>query len=84
MKLWIGNLPPDASDEDLRAFVHKYTQVEIVGLIHIDGDGSRPGVLIEIDGAGHMLLMQMQRRLHRMYWKGRQLAVQIMLFSDRL
>ncbi|MFM0069312.1 RNA recognition motif domain-containing protein [Paraburkholderia aspalathi] len=29
MKLWISNLPLNRSDEDIRAFVRKYTEVEI-------------------------------------------------------
>jgi hypothetical protein len=81
MKLWISNLPPNKSDEDVRAFVRKYTQVEIGAITHIDGDGSRPGALIEIDGATRLMLSGMQRRLHGMYWEQHELTVHIMSFS---
>ena len=40
MKLWISNLPPNKSDENVRAFVRKYTEVEIDAMTRIDGDGS--------------------------------------------
>ena len=83
MKLWISNLPPNKSDEDVRAFVRKYTEVEIDAMTRIDSDGSRPGVLIEIDGATQLTLLGMQRRLHRMYWDQHELTVQIMTFSDQ-
>ena len=83
MKLWISNLPPNKSDEDLRAFVRKYTEVEVDAMTRIDGDGSRPGVLIEIGGATQLMLLEMHRRLHWMYWDQHQLSVQIMSFSDQ-
>lgn len=82
MKLWISNLPPETSDDELRAFVRKYTEVEIDSLTRIDGDGSHPGVLIGIDHASEVMLMGMQRRLDRMYWNLHRLSVQVMSFSD--
>jgi len=83
MKLWINNLPPHKSDEDVRAFVRKYTRIEISAMTRIDDDGASPGVLLEIAGASGVLLMGMQNRLHRMYWEQRALAVQVMSFADR-
>jgi hypothetical protein len=83
MKLWISNLPPNRSDEDVSAFVRKYTRVEIDAMTRIDGDGSRPGVLIEIGGANQLMLLGMQRRLHHMFWDQHQLTVHIMFFSDQ-
>jgi hypothetical protein len=83
MKLWISNLPPNKSDEDVRAVVRKYTQVEIDAMTRIDGDGSRPGVLIDIDGATQLMLLAMQQRLHQLYWDQHELAVHIMSFSDQ-
>jgi hypothetical protein len=83
MKLWISNLPPDKRDDDVRGFVRKYTQVEIGAMTRIEGDGSRPGVLVEIDGASVMLLTGMQRRLHRMCWEQHPLDVHLMSFADQ-
>jgi RNA recognition motif-containing protein len=82
MKLWIGNLPLNKNDEDIRAFVRKYTHVEIVAITRVDGDGSRPGVLIEIGGATQLMLSGMQTRLNQMYWDQHELTVHIMSFSD--
>jgi hypothetical protein len=83
MKLWISNLPPNKSDEEIRAFVRKYTQVEIEAMTRIDGDGSSPGVLIEIDGATRLMLSAMQTRMNRMYWDQHEINVHIMSFSDQ-
>jgi hypothetical protein len=83
MKLWISNLPPQKSDEEVRAFVRKYTQVEIDAITRIDGDGSRPGVLVEISGASELMLTGIKYRLDRMYWDQHVLAVHILSFADQ-
>jgi hypothetical protein len=79
MKLWIGNLDPAATDDELRAFVRKYIEREITSLKHVAGDGSRPGVMLALEGAGAAELNQAQLRLHGMYWKNRALVVQVLL-----
>lgn len=77
MKLWIGNLDPQTTDEELREFVGKYTKLEITGLVRHPGDGSRPAVMLELAGGDIVALDAAQRRLHGMYWKNRQLHVAI-------
>jgi RNA recognition motif-containing protein len=83
MKLWIGNLPPGKSDEDVRAFVRKYSEAEISSMTRIAGDGTRPGVLIGIEGASHSMFTIMQRRLKGISWDQHELTVQIMSFADQ-
>ncbi|MGU7781131.1 hypothetical protein [Burkholderia sp. PU8-34] len=79
----IGNLPPDTTDDDLRAFVHKYMhEVEIGHMTHLDGDDPHLGMLLEIPGAEQKLLAELQRRLHHMVWKGCALSVHVMLFAE--
>ena len=77
MKLWIGNVDPQATDDELRAFVGKYTKLEITGLERHPGDGSRPAVMLELAGGDIVALGEAQRRLHGMYWKNRPLHVAI-------
>jgi hypothetical protein len=83
MKLWISNLPPNKSDEDVHVFVRKYAQVEIDAMTRIDGDGSRPGVLIDIGGPTQLMLSGIQGRLNQMLWDQHELAVHIMSFADQ-
>lgn len=83
MKLWISNLPPNKSDDDVRAFVRKYAQIAVSAIARIDGDGSRPGVLIEIEGATELMLTGVKRRLDRMYWDQHELAVYVLTFADQ-
>jgi hypothetical protein len=78
MKCWIGNIAPGTSDEEIKALVKKYApELTCTHLEHVEGTGSRPGVLLELDG-GEGAVENLTRRLNGMYWKER------MLVSSRL
>ena len=73
MKLWIGNIAPGTSDEEIREFLKKYVaDAECVRIDRVDGDGSRPAAMLEIAGS----LEAIVTRLNGMYWKQRKLVVQ--------
>ena len=43
MKLWIANIAPGTTDDEIKAFAKKYgPELEVVGIQREDGDGSRP------------------------------------------
>jgi len=83
MKLWIGNLNPETTDEELRELIGKYTKLEISTLTRVPGDGSLPAALLELERADDAALSETQRRLHGIYWKDRALNVEVVLFTDR-
>jgi hypothetical protein len=77
VKLWIGNIAPATSDEEVRAFVSKYAPgLEIKSIQRVDGDGSRPAASIEFVDTPYGSLENICLRLHGMHWKGRELFVQ--------
>ena len=77
MKLWIGNIAPGTSDDEIREFVKKYApDLECVKIQRVDGDGSRPAATLEFAGTSPGLVERISMRLHGMYWKGRELFVQ--------
>ena len=80
-RLWIANIAPDTTDEELKAFVVKYTAdpIECAEIRRVDGDGSRPAVLMTITGKKLDTLGKLALRLNRMYWKGRPLGCSTML-----
>ena len=77
MKLWIGNLDPETTDDELKDFVRKYTQLEVSGIVRHPGDGTRPAAMLEFKDGDIAVLSQAQLRLHGMYWKNRALHVAI-------
>ena len=53
MKLWIGNIAPGTSDEEIKELVKKYApELTCTGIERVEGTGSRPGALLEFTGAG--------------------------------
>jgi hypothetical protein len=77
MKLWIGNVSPGTTDEEIVAFVKKYAPtIECGSVQRVDGDGSRPAVILEFPDASGAAVQTAANRLHGMYWKERQLVAQ--------
>ena len=81
MKLWLGNLEPGTSDEEIKEFLKKYSpDLETGSIQRVEGDGSRPAVVIEFSKGGATALENLRLRLDGMYWKGRALTCSTMRF----
>jgi RNA recognition motif-containing protein len=77
MKLWIGNMAPGTSDDEIREFVAKYAPgLEFKKIQRIEGDGSRPAASIEFVETPFGSVEKVSLRLNGMVWKGRELVVQ--------
>ena len=79
MQLWVGNLAPDTTDDELRELVRKYAKLEIAQIRREDSDGSRPAAVLEFDQVSRADLYEAQRRLNGMHWKDRTLGVYLPL-----
>jgi len=75
MKLWIGNIAPGTSDDELKALLEKYGVPAVGAITQVPGDGSRPAVSVECPAAPDVL-QRVTQKLNGMYWKGRTLTVQ--------
>jgi hypothetical protein len=80
--LWIGNIPPNTADEDLKALLVKYGFPACDAIEHVPGDGSRPAAMIRFNSTGPLLLQQLQSRVQNLYWKDRRLTVAVMASSQ--
>jgi len=81
MNLWIGNIAPDTTDEELKAFLVKYGAPAFTSIQHVPGDGSRPAAIVTFEGVSTEELAKIVLRLNGMYWKERSLIVQTLLHS---
>jgi hypothetical protein len=79
MQLWIGNIAPGTTDDELRELVRKYTQLEVASVRREDGDGSQPAAVLEFEGVDRGALYEAQRRLNGMFWKEHTLRVYLPL-----
>ena len=80
-KLWIVNIAPGTSDDELKALVVKYSSdpIECTELQRVEGDGSRPAAMMTFTGKKFDTLGKLALRLNGMYWKGRPLGCSTML-----
>lgn len=74
MKLWIGNIAPGTSDDELKALVKKYAhELDCTDVKRVEGDGSRPAAVLQFADAPLGAVEQVSMRLNGMYWKEREL-----------
>ena len=80
MKLWVGNLAPGTTDDEIRELVKKYApDLECTKIERHDGDGSRPGASLEFAETPFGALEKASMRLNGMYWKARPLVCQTLI-----
>lgn len=77
-KLWIGNLAPEVTDDDLLAFLAKYGFPEAGEIQRIGSDDPRPGATVTFPGKTSSELGALAARVHDMYWRGHTLNVQVL------
>jgi RNA recognition motif-containing protein len=77
MKLWIGNIAPGTTDDELRALLDKYGSISVASVERVADDGPRPAAILEIAATSEQMF-QITQRLNGMYWKGQSLTVQAM------
>jgi hypothetical protein len=74
-RLWLSNVPPEASDDELRALAKKYApQLECVALQREAGDGSRPIAFLTLTGGEFGSVEILAERLNGLFWKERKLG----------
>ena len=96
-RLWISNLAPETSDDELVALVTQYApHLDCVKVQRVPGDGSRPGAVLgfkhrsldpasgtEAERALLESVKDLSRRLDGLYWKGHTLSSATLVFVWR-
>jgi hypothetical protein len=79
-RLWIANIEPGTTDEELKELAKKYApDIECSEIKRVDGDGSRPGAMVSFTGKKFDSLGKLALRLNGLYWKGRKLTSATMI-----
>ena len=74
-RLWLSNVPADATDEELRGLAGKYApQLECLLLQREPGDGTRPVAYMTFRGGELGDVERLAERLNGLFWKDRKLA----------
>ena len=75
MNIWIGNLPPEASDEEIKQLLVRHGFPEFSDIQRMPGDGTSPAALVGFEGVPREGLWPLVERLEGLYWKNRTLTV---------
>ncbi|HEX6829209.1 MAG TPA: RNA-binding protein [Burkholderiales bacterium] len=75
MRIWVENLSPEATEEEVKALLVKYGFPEPTGMQLVPGDGTRPGMVVEFEGVHEEGIRPLIERVDGMFWKGRTLTV---------
>ena len=74
MKLWLSNIAPDTTDEEIKDLVRRYAPgLTCTGIQRVDSK-SRPAAMLEFSGEQAGALEKLSQRLNGMYWKSHALA----------
>lgn len=73
-RLWIGNVPPEASDEELVELVKKYCGRASKVVERVCSDGARPACILEFAGLAFGELDEIVERIAGLFWKQRVLT----------
>jgi hypothetical protein len=74
-RLWLTNVAPEASDDEIRALAKKYApQLDCVSLQREGGEGPRPLAFMTFTGGEFGSVEQLAERLNGMYWKERKMG----------
>jgi hypothetical protein len=74
-RLWLANIAPGTSDDEIKELVKKYApQLECSEIQRVEGTGSRPAALLTFSNKKFDSLGKLALRLNGMYWKERALA----------
>ena len=74
MRLWIGNMAPGTTDDELKDFVKKYApELKCTEIQRVEGGGTHPAAMLSFTGTTAAQLGNLALRLQSMHWKGRSL-----------
>ena len=74
-RLWIANIAPGTTDEELKELVKRYApELECSEIQRVEGTGSRPAAMMTFTNKRFDSLGKLSLRLNGMFWKERTLS----------
>ncbi|HSD59349.1 MAG TPA: RNA-binding protein [Burkholderiales bacterium] len=75
MKIWVDNLPPEATVDEVKELLVKYGFPDPTGIQSLPGDGTHPGMSVDFEGVHPEGIRPLIERVDGLFWKGRQIVV---------
>ncbi len=77
MSLWLVNLDPETTDDELRDLVRSIARLEVASLTRVPGDGVRTAARLELAPASRAAVEYAQQQLNGLRWKDRSLTAYV-------
>ncbi|CAG2127172.1 hypothetical protein LMG31506_00365 [Cupriavidus yeoncheonensis] len=77
-RLLLTNIEPETTDDEVRAFLHKYGLPPSDAIEQVPGDGTRPSVILDFPELDAETLHKYAERINHMFWKSRELSAQVL------
>lgn len=77
-ELLVGNVESGTSDDEIKAFLVKYGFPAFDEIERVQGDGTRPAVLLTFKDTPPEALRSLQPRVQNIFWKNHRINVQVM------
>ena len=82
-RLWLANIAPGTSDDELKELFKKYApELECIEIKHEEGTGVRPAAIVSFTHKGLGSLGKLALRLNGLYWKERSLSCSTMIAPE--
>ena len=78
MKVWVGNLAPEVSAEEVKQLLEKYGFPEPKSVLAVPGEGNQPGMVVEFQNVNREFIRQQIERINGLYWKGHLTSVTVL------
>lgn len=82
--LWMTDVDPKATDEEIRDFLVKYGFPPYDAIQHMPGDGSHPAVLASFKDEPAEALRMLATRINDMFWRIHKIQVHVMELADEV
>ena len=79
-RLWLANIAPGTSDDELKGLFKKYApDLDCTEIQHEEGTGVRPAALVSFERKKFDSLGKLALRLNGLFWKERKLSCSTMI-----
>lgn len=77
-RIYLSGIGPDVTEEDLRAFLFKYTERVPALVSRVDADTTLPAYIIGFNDLADGQVQQFATRINGMYWHGHVVNAHVM------
>lgn len=75
--LWLNNLPPDVTDDEIAGWLEKYGFPRCDEIMHVRNEGSSPAAIVSFPDVDEETLRRLQPRIHGVFVRNTTIRAQV-------